>query len=111
MTSKDEKVNARLDKIEMRLDTIDRRLDNIDKTLTTIGYELKYNAVDTAHLQTSVYGGFAVIAVVVALVGFVITLAPMFRDMYKDKRARILTEEKVQEMIDTAVNKALAVKR
>ena len=114
--------NLRMDKIELQLENIEvqfgdvktrlgdisKRLDGVDNTLTAIGYELKYHAVGTAHLQTSVYWGFAVIAVVVALVGFVITLAPMFREMYKDKHAARLTEERVQEMIDTAVAKALA---
>ena len=97
--------NSRMDKVELRLENIEaqfgdvktrigdisKRLDGVDNTLTAIGYELKYHSVDTVHLQTSVYWGFAVIAVVVAFVGFVITLAPMFC-----------------EMIDTAVAKALA---
>ena len=90
MTSNDNNaiatINLRIDNIDKRLNIIDRRLDSIDKTLNVIGYELRYNALDTAHLQTSVYWGFAVIVVVVALVGFVVALAPMFRDIYRDKR-------------------------
>ena len=105
-----EALNSRIDGIDKRLITIDRRLDSIDKTLTTIGYELRYNALDTAHLQTSVYWGFAVLAVVVALVGFVIALAPMLRDIYKENRNPALSEEKVQMMIDNAVSKALILK-
>lgn len=55
--------------------------------------------------------GFTIMAVVIALIGFVITLAPMFRDIYKDakqaRRDNIITVEKIQSMIDSSINKAL----
>ena len=50
-------------------------------------------------------------AVVIALVGFVITLAPMFREMYRDarqaKRESALTRSEVEEMIAEAISRTL----
>lgn len=55
--------------------------------------------------------GFTIMAVVIALIGFVITLAPMFRDIYKDakqaRRDNIITVEKIQGMIDSSIAKAM----
>ena len=115
MTSSDNSIyiktlNARIDGIDKRLITIDRRLDSIDKTLTAVGYELRFSALDTAHLQTSVYWGFAIIAIVIALVGFVFALAPLLRDIYRDNRNQYPSEEKVQAMIDNSISKALALR-
>ena len=37
--------------------------------------------------------GLATLAIVVTLVGFVITLAPMFREMFKEKRKEMRNDE------------------
>lgn len=51
---------------------------------------------------------FTVIAIIIAFVGMV---APLLRDLYKDyrmsKKQDNLTEEKVQAMIDNAIDKAM----
>ena len=87
------------------------RMGNMDGRLSEIGYEVKMQTRDTNHLQTSVYWGFAIMAVVIALVGFVITLAPMFREMYRDarqaKRESALTRSEVEEMIAEAISRTL----
>ena len=53
--------------------------------------------------------GFTIMAVVIALVGFVITLAPMFREMYRDarqaRRESALTRTEVEEMIADAISR------
>ncbi len=117
MTSNDKQQFVTVDIFNDAINKINVRFDNIDKTMNEIHYELRYNARDTEHLQTSVYWGFAIIAAVIALVGFVITLAPMFRDMYRDaKQARSqdnirkLVREVMQDEIDAAVQRALKTK-
>ena len=59
---------------------------------------------------------FTVLAVIVAVVGIMVTLAPMFREIHKDaqqkRKDKQLTREEVQDMINSsvtqAVNKAIA---
>ncbi len=111
------------------VETLNQRFTNIDNTLNEIRSDIRemkaeikmldrkteINSVKIDELHYFMGIGFAVIAIVVALVGFVITLAPMFREMYKDaKRARDdkgLTRSEVQEMIDEALTRALGTKK
>ena len=50
-------------------------------------------------LQHSQNVWFMVIAVVVALIGFVITLAPMFREMYRDSRKNFMVEQEIKNLV------------
>ena len=94
---------------------IRRTNEEIKSAITEMKHELRYQARDIEHLQTSIYWGFAVIAIVVALVGFVMTLAPMFREMYRDskqaKKDAPLARSEVQTMIDEAISRALSAKK
>lgn len=92
MTSEDkyitvEMFNAGVEKLrtEIRAGNDQIRTELLESK-TELKAEIRLNAQDTVHLQTSVYWGFAILAVVVALVGFVITLAPMFKGIYKDAK-------------------------
>ena len=114
MTSQD---NSRYVTVEMFNDSmtrIERRFDAIDKTLTELKTEIRtldkrveINSVKIDELHYFMGIGFAIMAVVVAFVGFVITLAPMFREMYRDaKKAKSeppITRTDVQSMIDEAI--------
>ena len=63
-----------------------RHLLSIDQTLAGIWQEIRYQERDAEHMQTTIYWGFAILALVVAFVGYLVSLAPIFRDMYKDAR-------------------------
>ena len=57
---------------------------------------------DTAHLQTSVYWGFAIM-------GLVLTIAIFFKgDKTEKKSQQSVTIEQVHEIVDTAIAKTLA---
>ena len=58
-------------------------------------------------MQTSIYWGFAIIAIVIALVGFTVSLAPAFLEFLKNKRTYATTEQ-VQEIVDRAIAKAFS---
>ena len=47
---------------------------------------------------------FSVIAILVAVVGIFATLAAIFREIYK---AKVLTEQKVQDMINASISQAV----
>ncbi len=121
MTSQD---NARYITVEMFNDSmarIERRFDAVDKTLTEITKEIRtidrrseINTVKIDELHYFMGIGFAIMAVVVAFVGFVITLAPTFREMYRDsKKAKTdspVSRSEIQSMIDEAISRALSAK-
>ena len=120
MTSKD---NAQYVTVEMFNDgmaAVNQRLDKIDQTLTEMRSEIRaidrrteINTVKIDELHYFMGIGFTVIAIVVGIVGFVLTLAPMFREMYRDRKQDILdtVRGEMQSMIDTAVSRALDAKK
>ena len=103
---------------------IDIRFSEMDKQLKEVRTELREVhenvLVNTARLEAQrdfMSIGFTIMAVVIALMGFVVTLAPMFREMYKDaRRVRsmkdtgegTLTAERVQQMIDISISEAMS---
>ena len=113
-----EMFNSAHDIIQKRFDIIDGKFISLDKTLTVIGYELRFNARDNEHVQTSVYWGFAILGVLIAFFGMLATLAPLLREIYKDSRqaknsdnfkkiAREVMHEEISDAVAQAVNKAL----
>ena len=82
---------------------INQRLDKIDQTMTEMRYEIRYNARDIDHLQTSVYWGFA-------LLGIIIALVQLFKREKNEQPKQEITRSDVQSMIDAAISKALGVK-
>ncbi len=128
MTSQD---NTRYVTVEMFNDgmaSISRRLDTIDQTLTEMRAEIRaidrrveINTVKIDELHYFMGIGFAVIAIVVAFVGFVIALAPTFREMYRDRKQAKSEHTKqeildtiraeVQSMIDEAIARALSARK
>ncbi|MBQ7168671.1 MAG: hypothetical protein IJR63_02055 [Synergistaceae bacterium] len=110
MTSQDnaqyvtiEMFNDGMSRIERRFDVIERRLDKVEQTMTEMRYEIRYNARDIDHLQTSVYWGFA-------LLGIIVALAPSFRREKTEKPQPEVTRSDVQSMIDAAISRALGAK-
>ena len=104
--------NSATSKIEERFDIIDSRFISLDKTLTSIGYELRYNARDTEHLQTSVYWGFAILGIIITIVGI---FAPLLLTMYIDTRKtkndndiREVAREVMHEEISLSVAQAVS---
>ena len=74
----------------------------IQKNNTEIKTEIRVLQSDTAHLQTSIYWGFAIIAIVIALV-------TLFKnDKTENKAKKDVTVEQVHEIVDTAISKTLA---
>ena len=111
MTSQDNTVyvtaemfNDATARIERRFDAVERRLDKIEQTMTEMRYETRYNARDIDHLQTSVYWGFAILGIIVAL-------APSFRREKTEKPQPEVTRSDVQSMIDEAISRALSVRK
>ena len=53
---------------------MNQRFDKLENEIKEIKQEIRLNKNDTEHLQTSIYWGFAIIGVVIALVGFVVSV-------------------------------------
>ena len=89
-------------------------ISGLKKQVDILALEVRDNSRDIAHLQTSIYWGFAIVAIVVALIGFVVTLAPMFTGLYKDLRNRREDREldaKIKTIVDAAISRAMSDNR
>ncbi|MBQ2616178.1 MAG: hypothetical protein IJG51_08185 [Synergistaceae bacterium] len=58
----------------------------IDSGLAEVKTEIRVNATKIDAVKDSLNWDFTTLTIVITLVGFVITLAPMFRDMFREKR-------------------------
>ena len=128
MTSQDNSQYVTVEMFNDGIARIERRLDKIDQTLAGTQTEIRamdrrveINTVKIDELHYFMGIGFTVIAIVVGIVGFVLTLAPMFRDMYHDRKQAKSERVKqdildtlrgeMQSMIDSAVSQALGAKK
>ena len=69
MTSNDNFVTIEI--FNARMDIIEKRLDKLENLITT---EIRVNEVSHAYLQHSIYWGFAIMGVVIALVGLIVAI-------------------------------------
>ncbi len=105
--------NERTNSIEEKIIGLQSGMNQkFDKLENLIATEIRFNDQAHEHLQTSVYWGFAiatiVITLVIALVGFMITLAPSFLEIIRSKQQKFVTTEQVQEIVDKAISRAFA---
>ena len=72
--------------------------------------ETRMNTQQTADLQTSVYWGFALMAIIITLAGFMMSLAPTFLEHFREKQKskKYVTHDEVKDIVDDEVEKALA---
>ena len=88
MTSNDNYITIEM--FNAGIQEIKSELKEIKTELREIKYENQLNKNDTAHLQTTIYWGFALstllIGVVIAVVGFMVTLAPTIREYFTSKQ-------------------------
>ena len=103
MTSQDSTNYVTVETFNDGIAAINQRLDKIDQKMTEMRYEMRYNARDIEHLQTSVYWGFA-------LLGIIIALVQLFKREKSEQPKPDITRSDVQTMIDAAISKALGVK-
>ena len=129
MTSNDQAVyiredvfNARMDAMmtEIRLmnEKLSNELHNEIKSVKTelhneiqeVKVETRMNTQQTADLQTSVYWGFALMAIIITLAGFMMSLAPTFLEHFREKQKskKYVTHDEVKDIVDDEVEKALA---
>ena len=103
-----DKFNAKMDVMIANIQLANEKLHNeIHNEIQDVKSEVKANSTQIADLQHSVYWGFAIIAVIIALVGFIVSLAPAFLEFLKNKKT-YTTAEQVQEIVDKAIAKAFS---
>lgn len=84
MTSNDNQQFVTVEMFTNATSTTNRHLASIDNTLTEMRYELRYNTRDTEHLQTSVYWGFAILGIIIAIVSIT---APLLLEIFRESRS------------------------
>ncbi|MBQ9573648.1 MAG: hypothetical protein IJR27_00020 [Synergistaceae bacterium] len=94
--------------IDGRIVELDNKLeaktDELKEQIREVKTEVRINAVKIEDMQTSMNWHFATFAIVVAIVGFTITLAPMFRDMFRDKN-KSMNPDDVRGIVRDELNK------
>ena len=83
------------------VEMFNRGMTDLKAEIRVIQDNVLVNTAKIDMLQHTQNIWFMVIAVVVALVGFLITLAPMFRDIYKDSRkeSHSMTEQEIRNIV------------
>lgn len=94
--------------IDGRIVELDNKLeaktDELKEQIREVKTEVRINAVKIEDMQTSMNWHFATFAIVVAIVGFTIALAPMFRDMLRDKN-KSMNPDDVRGIVRDELNK------
>ena len=90
MTSTDnyvtvEMFNAGIQEIKTEMN---QRFDIIQAEIKEMGQEIRLTQNDVAHIQTSIYWGFAVMGIVIALVGLVVAILAIMPQLRRDKPER-----------------------
>lgn len=76
-------IEVRLSGVEVRVAGVEQAVGEVRTDLRT---EIRVNAAKIDGVRDSMNWGFATLAIAVAIVGFTITLAPMFREIFREKR-------------------------
>lgn len=83
--------------------------------LKELSTEIRINSIRIEEVKNSMNWDFATLAIVVAIVGFTITLAPMFRDLFSKRKddklhndIQKIAREVMHEEIHSAVKEALS---
>ncbi len=115
-----EMFNDSMARIERRFDALERRLDRVDQTLSEITKEIRVidrrseiNTVKIDELHYFMGIGFAIIAVVVAFVGYIINGASSRKEEKTDTAERIKQDilhtlrAEMKSVADEVVSRAL----
>ena len=71
--------------IDGKISGIENRIKSVEQAIGEVKTEVRINAVKIEEVKNSMNWNFATLALVVAIVGFTITLAPMFREIFREK--------------------------
>ena len=91
-------IDGKLSVIDGRLSAIEGRLSAVEGNIADLKTEIRVNAVRIEEVKNAVNWDFTALAIIVAFVGFAITLAPMFREMFSRKEDS-KTEEKMRVIV------------
>lgn len=115
MTSNDliilEAINGLQIEMNQKFEIVNKRIDDIQNEIKEMKQEVRANTIKIEATQNSINTGFLTatlaITAVIAIVGFLVTLAPTIRAYFENKLTSSL-EERMQKIAEKAINKALA---
>lgn len=118
MTSNDNKqfvtveiFNSAMNKIDKHFDIIDGKFEVVRAEILAVKELALVNSAKIDAYKDTTNTWFTVLAVIIAFVGFIVALAPTFREMFKEARLerknKQLTREDVQNMINASVSQAV----
>ena len=90
---------------------MDKRFEEVHHDMRELATEIRFVQGETAHIQHSIYWGFALatllLTVIVAVASFFVTLAPTIKEYFVSKQQQYPTEERVREIVEKAISAAL----
>ena len=81
-----EVLRSELGEIKTEIRKIGTQLNELNSEIKVINENMIVNSTKIDDLYFFMGIGFAVVAIIVTFVGFIISLAPMFREMYRDSK-------------------------
>ena len=116
MTSNDliilEAINGLQIEMNQKFEIVNKRIDDIQNEIKEMKQEVRANTIKIEATQNSINIGFLTmtltITAVIAIVGLIATLAPTIREYFASKLKISSLDERMQEIAEKAISKALA---
>ena len=97
--------------IDRRMSEVNKRFDEMRAEIRTLNENVLVNSTKVDAYRDFMSIGFTIMTVIIGFFGFLVTIALMLREMYRDRKREkteeILTRSEVQEMITEAISQAL----
>ena len=84
--------------IDGRIAVVEKRLDGIEQSISEVKTEVLMNTAKVDMLRNSIQWSVATLVIVIGIVGFSLSLAPMFLEMYKDRKKQA-THDDIREIV------------
>lgn len=117
MTSNDLLIIEAINGLESKIIFLQQDVQNIRQeikdTRQELSTEIRVNQVEIQAVHDKINLGFSLMTVFLGVIGGIALLHPAIKalsEYFKDKKEKYATEEKVQEIVEKAVNNALAGK-
>ena len=101
-------IDGRVSEVEKH---VNGQLDEMRAEMRTVNENVLLNSAKIDAYRDFMSVGFTINTVIIGFFGFLVTVAPMLREMYRDRKREKteerLTRSEVQEMITEAISRTL----
>ena len=85
---------------------VDMKIQEVRTEIRTVNENVLVNSAKIDAYRDFMSIGFTIMTVIIGFFGFLVTLAPMLREMYQDrKRDKALTRSEVEEIVHSMLSR------